>query len=204
MAARADAVAIEAPRLRGLPAALLVATLTLAVLSYQLNATMITPVLPQIAASLGETLDHASAISSLFFLSGGIAGIVLARWSDFIGRKRCLLAVLAILVCGTILCVVAPNLTVLLAGRLMQGCSSAAFQITYLLLREMLQKELFGVSLGVITAISGGAGGIDGYLGGLLAGRFGVRSVFIAILLVGVLATATAAWQLPGTASYSA
>ena len=197
MAARADAVPIEALRVRGLPAALLVATLTLAVLSYQLNATMITPVLPQIAASLGETLDHASAVSSLFFLSGGIAGIVLARWSDFIGRKRCLLAVLAILVCGTILCVIAPNLTVLLAGRLMQGCSSAAFQITYLLLREMLQKELFGVSLGVITAISGGAGGIDGYLGGLLAGRFGFRSVFVAILLVGVLAIGTAAWQLP-------
>ena len=69
--------------LQGVRAVLLVATLTLAVLSYQLNATMITPVLPQIAAELGESIDHVSGISSLFFLSGGIAGIVLARWSDF-------------------------------------------------------------------------------------------------------------------------
>lgn len=183
--------------LQGLPAALLVATLTLAVLSYQLNATMITPVLPQIAAELGESIDQVSGISSLFFLSGGIAGIVLARWSDFIGRKRCLMVVLAILVAGTLLCVVAPNLPVLLTGRLMQGCSSAAFQITYLLLREMLQAELFGLSLGVITAVNGGVGGVDGYLGGLLAGRFGFRAVFAAILLIGVVAIMAAALQLP-------
>lgn len=180
-----------------MPAALLVATLTLAVMSYQLNATMITPVLPQIAAELGESIDQVSGISSLFFLSGGIAGIVLARWSDFIGRKRCLMVVLALLALGTLLCVIAPNLPVLLAGRLMQGCSSAAFQITYLLLREMLRAELFGVSLGVITAINGGVGGVDGYAGGLLAGRFGFRAVFAAILLIGAVAIIAAALQLP-------
>lgn len=183
--------------LRGLQAALLVTTLTLSVLSYQLNATMITPVLPRIAAELGESIDRVSGISSLFFLSGGIAGIVLARWSDFVGRKLCLMLVLAILVAGTLLCVIAPNLPVLLAGRLMQGCSSAAFQITYLLLREMLRADLFGLSLGVITAINGGVGGVDGYVGGLLAGRFGFRAVFIAILLIGVIAIIAAALQLP-------
>ena len=178
-------------------AALLVATLTLAVMSYQLNATMITPVLPQIASELGESIDHVSGISSLFFLSGGIAGIVLARWSDFIGRKRCLMVVLAILAAGTLLCVIAPNLQVLLAGRLMQGCSSAAFQITYLLLREMLRADLFGLSLGVITAINGGVGGVDGYAGGLLAGRFGFRAVFAVILLISAVAIIAAAVQLP-------
>lgn len=183
--------------LDGLHAVLLVATLTLAVMSYQLNATMITPVLPRIAAELGESIDQVSGISSLFFLSGGIAGIVLARWSDFIGRKRCLLVVLALLVAGTLLCVIAPNLPVLLVGRLLQGCSSATFQIAYLLLREMLRAELFGVSLGVITAINGGVGGIDGYLGGLLAGRFGYRAVFAAILLIGVIAILAATLHLP-------
>lgn len=187
----------EPGRLGGWQAVLLVATLTLAVLSYQLNATMITPVLPQIARELRVNLDQVSGVSSLFFLSGGIAGIVLARWSDFIGRRLCLLIVMGVLVAGTALCMLAPNLPVLLVGRVMQGCSSAAFQITYLLLRELLQQELFGVSLGVITALMGGAGGIDGYLGGLLAGRFGVRSVFAAILAVGVMAIAAAAMQLP-------
>lgn len=187
----------EADGLHGLPAAALVATLTLSVLSYQLNATMITPVLPRIAADLGERMDDVSAISSLFFLSGGISGIVLARWSDFAGRKRCLMVVLGLLAAGTVLCMAAPNLTVLLAGRLLQGCSSAAFQITYMLLREMLRKDLFGVSLGLITAISGGAGGIDGYLGGLVAERFGFRAVFAVILLAGLLALLATAQQVP-------
>ncbi|PTQ12083.1 MFS transporter [Sphingomonas oleivorans] len=197
----ATALPPAAPRqehvLRGAKAAALVASLTLAVLSYQLNATMITPVLPQIATDLGESLDHVAGVSSLFFLAGGIAGIVLSRWSDFIGRKLCLMILLVILITGTLLCIVAPNLPVLLTGRVMQGCSSAAFQIAYLLLRERLQKKLFGVSLGLITAISGGAGGIDGYLGGLLAGRFGFRAVFVAILIFGLLALLSAMLHLP-------
>ncbi len=79
----------------------------------------------------------------------------------------------------------------------MQGCSSAAFQIAYMLLREMLRREVFGVSLGLITAINGGAGGIDGYFGGLLAEAFGFRAVFAAILILGLLAIAAAACLIP-------
>jgi predicted MFS family arabinose efflux permease len=183
--------------LRGFEAAALVATLTFAVLSYQLNATMITPVLPRLAAELGESLDHIAWVSSLFFLSGGIAGVVLARWSDFIGRKACLIFVLVLLGIGTTLCIVAPNLPVLLAGRVLQGCTSATFQLAYILLREALRKEAFGPMLGLLTAICGGAGGVDGYLGGLLAETYGVRSVFVFILFAGLAALLTVIFVVP-------
>ncbi|SDC04578.1 Major Facilitator Superfamily protein [Sphingomonas sp. YR710] len=186
--AEPHAIMVPGEPLRGMKAAALVASLTLAVLSYQLNATMITPVLPALAAELGESIDRISWVSSLFFLAGGIAGVVLSRWSDFIGRRRCLIMVLVLLACGTLLCIVATNLPVLLVGRVLQGCTSAAFQLAYILLREALRKEAFGPTLGLLTAICGGAAGIDGYIGGLLAQNFGVRSVFVAVLLVGLVA----------------
>lgn len=166
----------------------LVIALSLAVLSYTLNATMISPLLPEIAAQLYVDNADISLVSSLFFLSGSVAGIVLTRWSDFVGRRRMLLGALAATSVGTLICIVAPNLPLLLCGRVLQGAASAAFQLSYIVLVEMLTRAEFSIALGVITAVNGGFGGIDGYLGGLLARRYGYRSVFVCILAVGMIA----------------
>ena len=186
--------------LRGGRAVGLVATLILGVLSYQLNASMITPALPDIARSLGENVGAVSQVSSLFFLAGAVGGVVLSRWSDFIGRKRALLIVLVLLSVGTLVCLFAPNLTWLLVGRVLQGASSAAFQLSYVILSESMTAKVFGTTLGVITAVNGGVGGVDGYLGGLLADTFGYRSIFVVIFLVGLLALLCVQLVVPKTA----
>lgn len=181
-------------KLRGSAAVGLVATLTLAVVAFQLNASMLAPALPDIAHTLGESLDAVSHVSSLFFLAGAVGGVLLARWSDFIGRKRGLLIVLSILTVGTVLCLLAPNLTLLLIGRVFQGASSAAFQLSYVILNEKLSRKMFGTMLGILTAVNGGVGGIDGWVGGLLTDAFGYRSLFVVILAIGLIALFSV-WQ---------
>ncbi|MDK6932412.1 MFS transporter [Klebsiella aerogenes] len=76
----------------------------------------------------------------------------------------------------------------MLAGRSLQGTSSATFQLAYLLLHRLLNRRLFGTAIGVITSVNGGVGGIDGYLGGVLNDKFGYQSIFIITLLVCTLA----------------
>jgi predicted MFS family arabinose efflux permease len=174
-------------------AASLVAALALAVLSYTLNATMITPLLPEIGRRLAPEGGDISLVSSLFFLSGSVAGIVLSRWSDFVGRRAVLLGALAATALGTLVCIFAPSLPVLLLGRVIQGSSSAVFQLAYIVLVETLSAAQFGVALGVITAVNGGFGGVDGYLAGVISRSFGYQAVFVCILGIGILA-----WLLLG------
>ena len=162
-------------------------------LSYTLNATMITPLLPEIGRRLAPGGGDISLVSSLFFLSGSVAGIVLSRWSDFVGRRRVLMGSLVATGLGTLICIFAPSLPMLLLGRVLQGSSSAAFQLAYIVLVETLSAAQFGVALGVITAVNGGFGGVDGYLAGLISRQFGYRAVFACILGVGILA-----WLLVG------
>ncbi|WP_328318780.1 MFS transporter [Streptomyces sp. NBC_00388] len=187
----------EQATLHGKKAAALVATLLLSVIAYQLNASMITPALPEMARQLKGSVDDIAQVSSLFFLAGAITGVVLSRVSDFWGRRRVLMAVLVVTAAGTVLCLVAPNLPVLLTGRVLQGASSAAFQIAYVVLNERLSRKAFATALGVITAINGGVGGVDGLLGGRLSDSFGYRSIFAVILVVGVAASACVAFVLP-------
>ncbi|MET3172439.1 UNVERIFIED_ORG: putative MFS family arabinose efflux permease [Arthrobacter sp. UYCu721] len=174
----------------GRRAALLISTLLLGVLSFQLNASMVTPALPQIAASFGANADSAAPVQSMFFLAGGIAGPVIGRWSDFLGRRTALLLVLGIMGAGTILCIAAPTLPLLIAGRFLQGFSSAVFVLAYIVLSENLPAKLFGTSVGIIAAINGGVGGVDGYVGGLMAETLGFRSIFVVVLVLTAVAAA--------------
>ncbi|MBT2519802.1 MFS transporter [Arthrobacter sp. ISL-28] len=187
-AAAAVVLQDDAARLSGRRAALLISSLLLGVLSFQLNASMVTPALPQIAADFGKGAESAAPVQSMFFLAGAIAGPVIGRWSDFIGRRAALLLVLAIMGAGTLLCIAAPTLPLLIAGRFLQGVSSAVFALAYIVLSENLQPRVFGTSVGIIAAINGGVGGVDGYVGGLMAETLGFRSIFVVVLVLTAVA----------------
>jgi predicted MFS family arabinose efflux permease len=158
---------------------------------------MVTPAVPEMARRLGSTPDQVAISQTLFFLAGGITGVVLARLSDHAGRRKVLLYSLAVMCLGTILAMLAPNVLVLMFGRLLQGACGATFQITYLILREILTPRQFGPALGLVTAISGGVGGADQFLGGVLSDHYGFRSIFLAILVVGVIAIILSAKYVP-------
>jgi predicted MFS family arabinose efflux permease len=91
---------------------------------------------------------------------------------------------------GTILCIAAPTLPLLIAGRFLQGVSSAVFALAYIVLSENLHARVFGTSVGIIAAINGGVGGVDGYFGGLMAETLGFRSIFVVVLVLTAIAAA--------------
>ena len=180
------------------------AALVTGVIAYQLNASMVAPAVPEMARTLHSTAAEVAISQTLFFLVGGISGVVLARYSDHAGRRKVLLYSLVAMCVGTVLAMLAPNVLTLMAGRLLQGACGATFQITYLIMREILTPRQFGPALGLVTAISGGVGGADQYLGGLFSDHWGFRSIFLFILIVGVAAILLALAYVPESTAASA
>jgi predicted MFS family arabinose efflux permease len=173
----------------------MVTALVLSVVSFILNATMLSPAIRDIDAHLGP---HAfGPISSYFYLAGAIANVVLIRWSDYLGRKRILIGVLILLCIGTVLCVVSTSLPVVVTGRIMQGASNISFGLSYLIMRERLTPAVFGVCCGVISAVNGGVAGTDALLAGYLVDHFGYRSIFVLTLVIGVVAVVLGWKALP-------
>lgn len=125
-------------------ASILITTLLLGVLSFQLNASMVTPALPQIGADFDADSAAIAQVQSMFFLAGAISGPIMGRWSDFLGRRKALLLVLGVMAAGTVLCLLAPTLPLLIVGRFLQGVSSAVFALAYIVLRENLDARMFG------------------------------------------------------------
>ena len=166
--------------------AFVVAALVASVISFQLNATMLGPAIRDINTELGP--GAFAAMSNSFYLSGAIANVVLIRWSDYIGRKRVLLGIMIVLCIGTVLCIVGSSLPVVVLGRILQGGCNVTFGLAFLILRERLSGQAFGFCCGVIASINGGVGGVDALVGGLMVDRFGYRSIFVLILVLGVAA----------------
>ncbi len=173
----------------------MVAALLVAVMSFQLNATMLSPAIRDIETELGD--GSFAAMSAYFYLAGAVGNVVLVRWSDFIGRKRMMFGVLIVLCIGTVLCIVGTSLPVVLVGRVLQGVSNVTFGLAFLIMRERLSDKTFGLSSGVVTAMSGGVAGVDGLIGGYLSDQFGYRSIFMLIGVVGILGIALCAAAVP-------
>jgi predicted MFS family arabinose efflux permease len=180
------------------------AALLVGVIAFQLNASMVAPAVPEIARKLSSTPELVAISQTLFFLVGGIAGIVLTRYSDHSGRRKVLIYSLVTMCVGTVLAMLAPNVAILCLGRLLQGASGSVFQITYLILRDILTPKQFGPALGLVTAVSGGVGGADQFLGGILSDHWGFRAIFLVILVTGIIGMALTMLYVPESAPASA
>jgi predicted MFS family arabinose efflux permease len=177
----------------------MVMALMVSVASCMLNASMLSPAIRDINADLGP--HGYASMSTYFHLSGAICTVVLIRWSDYIGRKRVLIAILVVQCIGTLFCIVGTSLPIVVVGRILQGGSNITFGLAYLIMREHLSRSAFGVCCGLLSAVNAGVAGLDALLGGFMVDRFGFRSIFMLTLAVGVGAVALSWKAVPASES---
>ncbi|WP_368396985.1 MFS transporter [Streptomyces sclerotialus] len=182
----------------------LLPSLVLAVLGYQINATMLSPALPDVARRLDTSSSLVGLSQTLFFLLAAVGQVTMARLSDYRGRKPVMLLCGALLILGNLACALAPDITVYLAGRILQGVSAAMFSLAFLTLNDLLPPAAFGRAAGIISAVNGGFAGIDAIVGGRLADTVGFRAIFLGGLLLSVVGTAAVARYVPAVAPKAA
>ncbi|GGG80228.1 MFS transporter [Corynebacterium pelargi] len=171
----------------GLP--LLMFVLLSAAVAFQLNASMLSPVLKTMALELNTTEAKVGLTQTAFFTAGAMCGLFLPRFSDIAGRKKVLSFMLAVMALGGVLAALAPNIWVLLFARALQGIAGPTIPMTLIMLRSQVKDEVrLGTLLGLIAAVNGGIAGIDVIVGGWMAEHYGFRSVFWLIAIIGALA----------------
>lgn len=163
----------------------LVVALLAAIFAFQLNASMLSPVLATMEAELSTTAAQIGLSQTAFFASAALFSLFLPRWGDLVGRKRLMMAMLLISGIGSIVSALAPNVGVLGLGRVIQGVSGPIVPMALIMLRvQVPDPKLYAKLMAVLTAINGGIAGVDALLGGWLAETWGFRSVFWTMALV--------------------
>src|SRR5580658_644291 len=129
-----------------------------------------------------------------FMLIAGMLG-------DFLGRKRIMLAGVAVFCAGSVVAATAANVDWLIAGRVIMGLGAAASEPgTLSIIRHVYpDKETRADALGVWAAVSGLALALGPVIGGVLVGVSSWRMIFWFNLAIGAVAFAMALAFVPET-----
>ncbi|MDV6271131.1 MFS transporter [Rhodococcus globerulus] len=153
--------------------ALIFAALTTAIVS-SLGMLLV----PTISHEMGVEVSTGQWMLTVNLLVGAISTPIMGRLSDGPHKKRLLLYSLTLILAGSIVAATAPNFSVFLAGRALQGLTYGIVPVTIALARRYLadNQVRFGISSLSVTVMTGLGAGYP--LTGILANLFGFRFAF--------------------------
>ena len=149
----------------------------------QMAAEIYIPSLPYITIDLHATHNLTQLSMSGFLFGMAIPGIFFGYVSDYIGRRKILMVGTSISLIGSTVCLVAPNIYWLIAGRIIQGVGfSGIGSIGRATLRDRFEGQELAKYLAYLGIAISLAIDLAPFLGGILQQFFGWRIIF-AILL---------------------
>jgi len=165
-----------------------------------LTIDMYLPALPTITTQL-ETTSAAVQLTLTGTLVGLALGqLVLGPVSDALGRKRPLLAGTALHVLASLLVLIAPNLAVLGALRVLQGVGTAAGAVIAIaIVRDLFDGRAAATMLSRLFLVLGAAPVLAPTIGGELLRFTSWRGIFALLAVYGVLMVVVGARWLPET-----
>lgn len=131
----------------------LMAALLIAVFAFQLNASMLSPALATMEKELHATSAQIGLTQTAFFTAAALFSLFLPRWGDLIGRRTVLIGMMAVTGLGGLVAALAPNVTVLFLGRVIQGVAGPTVPLCLIMLRQQVPNEKqYALLLGIITS----------------------------------------------------
>jgi MFS transporter, DHA2 family, multidrug resistance protein len=168
---------------------LIAVSVMLATVMEVLDTSVANVALPHIAGNLSATTDEATWVLTSYLISNAIILPATSWIVKFIGRKRFLIICITIFTLASAICGAAPNLTILILARILQGMGGGALQpIAQSVLLESFPPIKRGAAMalygmGVVVAPI-----IGPTLGGWITDNYSWRWIFYINLPVGALA----------------
>ncbi len=169
---------------------LIAVSVMLATVMEVLDTSVANVALPHIAGNLSATTEEATWVLTSYLISNAIILPATSWIGKYVGRKRFLIICIIIFTVASALCGAAPNLTILIIARILQGMGGGALQpIAQSVLLESFPPAKRGAAMalygmGIVVAPI-----IGPTLGGWITDNYSWRWIFYINLPIGILAS---------------
>jgi len=173
-------------------------TLALAMLLASLGTSIANIALPALVDAFAAPFLQVQAVVVAYLAAMTVSVVIAGRLGDNRGLKPMLVVGLAVFAIASLLCAIAPNLSLLIGARALQGVG-AAFLMTLAmaLMRQTANEARVGRAMGLLGTVSALGTALGPSLGGLLIPVAGWRGIFWVQVPLAVLALVLAIRLLP-------
>jgi EmrB/QacA subfamily drug resistance transporter len=155
-----------------------------------LDQTILASALPTIGRDIGHVSDLPWLITA-YLLAATAMTPLFGKISDIRGRRSALCIALALYLAGSLICALAPNFLLLVAGRVVQGVGGGGLTaLSMVVLGDVASPKERGKYYGWFSATYTAAGALGPLLGGLIAEHLHWSMLFWMNLPLGLIAFA--------------
>jgi DHA2 family metal-tetracycline-proton antiporter-like MFS transporter len=182
----------------GVSTRLLIGVLISAVFVSVLNSSMVNVVVPVIGRDYGVTEAQVGWVITGFLLTFAIGIPLYGRAADVFSVRRAFTVGLLAFAAGSLICASAPNLGMLVLGRIVQGAGGAAIPaLSSVSVAKILPPGERGSALGLIVSSVGIGAAIGPIVGGAVGSLVGWHYLFIGTLILTAALIPAALYVLP-------
>jgi EmrB/QacA subfamily drug resistance transporter len=177
------------------------AGLSLAMLLPSLDTSIANAGLPALAEAFGASFQAVQWIVLSYLLAITTLIVSAGRLGDIVGRRRLLIAGIALFTVASLLCGMAATLWMLLAARAAQGLGAAMMMaLTIAFVGDAVPRAKTGSAMGLLGTMSAVGTTLGPSLGGILTAAIGWRTIFLVNVPLGILTIFLAYRHLPADA----
>ncbi|MEV7394305.1 MFS transporter [Streptomyces sp. NPDC091215] len=146
----------------------LIAALGLAAMVVTMAQTQVVPILSLLSSELDTDATGVSWVTTATLLSAAVFTPLLGRVGDLYGKRRTLIAVLVVMVLGSLLAATTTSLALLLVGRVLQGSATAIFPLALSIVRDQVPHEKLHGAMALVSSTLAFGSGLSLVVTGLL------------------------------------
>ncbi|MBC3909627.1 MFS transporter [Undibacterium umbellatum] len=176
----------------------ILASLSLSMLLSSLGTSIANVGLPSLTHAFNASFQQVQWVVVAYLLAITSLIVSVGRLGDLMGRKRLLLAGIALFTIASALCGAAPTLNMLIAARALQGLGAAIMMaLTMAFVSETVSKEKTGSAMGLLGTMSAVGTALGPSMGGILIAGLNWRAIFFINVPLGILSFILAHRHLP-------
>ena len=161
---------------------------------------MMAPALPLLATVFDRGLAEVQLVLTLYFLGIAAGQLFYGPVSDRFGRRPVLLGGLLLFLAGTVLCGLAPSLSLLIAGRVAQALGACAgLVLGRAIIRDVYDREGSARGIALVMMAMSLAPAVSPAIGAYITEWFGWRAMFVLLGGFGTIVIGWAALRLAET-----
>ncbi|MCL7377140.1 MFS transporter [Streptomyces sp. 35G-GA-8] len=165
----------------------IVPVLAFAGITVAVMQTLLVPVIKDLPVLLRTSPSDATWVMTATLLAGAVSTPIMGRLGDLFGKRRMLLASLAVMVVGSLICGFTDDLVIMIVGRALQGFAMGAIPLGIGIMRDELPREKLGSAMALMSSSIGVGGGLALPAAALVAQNADWHALFFGAAGLGVV-----------------